>query len=127
MAKKKEKDTSIGFKIEMTIEEHTHAKAVAIFADLMKDGNIESMRVGCHIILNDELILEGVNDSIEFTEAILTEAELKDEYAGMEYVPEAFLEPDDPDFVPEDEGLSWTSWNEVWEALVKMAEILKAE
>ena len=37
------------------------------------------------------------------------------------------LTADEDDFIPEDEGLSWTSWNEVWEALVKMAEILDAE
>ena len=111
----------------MAIETHTHTKAVAIFADLMKDGNIESMRVGCHIILNDEAILEGVKDSIEFTEAVTTEAELKGEYAGMEFNEDAFRDPDEDDFIPEDEGLSWTSWNEVWEALVKMAEILDAE
>ena len=86
------------------------------------DDSTENLALGCYIILSELDILVGIKDATDFEKTILEIAKDRNSIAGMDYNENEFLNADDEDFEPSDDGLAWVTFGDVWNALVETAE-----
>ena len=83
----------------------------------------ETLIMLTYLVRYDLDLVENSVDQFRFKENILNKAanDYDDEYAGMFYDPNEFLDPDEENFVSSDDGLSWVCFEDAWEALKKIA------
>lgn len=79
----------------------------------------ETICVMTYLLFIDDHILSSSNNSEQLSDIVKRTANYHGQFAGLEYVYEDFLDPDDVNFTAPDEGLSWVAYGDLWQALEK--------
>ena len=97
-------------------------KIIFCIASLLKDEcNTENLILITYLIRYDLDFVGSCKDATEFESKVLATAKMNGAYAGMDYEYGDFLAPDDELFTAPDDGLSWVTFGDLWDTLMKVA------
>ena len=102
--------------------EASFSSIIAKLSEQVENTSHETLVLLTYLVANDLWMIEKANDSKELETIILSTAKMNGQYAGMNYDQAEFLNPDDENFQPSDDGLSWVCFNEAWDILKGISE-----
>ena len=118
-----------GKKISTILHNQSHNQNLARFTDILKDEmNDETLKVGVQLLLHDLVLLKTCKNGSDLEEIIIGEAEYNDQYAGLEWNEDEWIENEDGELPDaEGEGLRWVGFTDLFVTLEAVAKSYSEE